>query len=294
MSALLALGPAGLVLLVAVVVSLLFTRVESPRAGSPGLARAARWTTGWRLVGVACGIVAATVAANGPASWLGMGLALAAPAFTLCLLAGVLVGEASVAREPGATRTALIEVRSVRDYLPPVLTRWVGTLTGALAVLLIGAGWLGGADTLGRAGRSLNIDCGGGETLLASPWPGAFYGGPIAAAVAAGLVAAAVVLRRIVGRPRIGADPALRVQDDELRRRSSRVVMAACGLLVAVPLTGSAVLSGETLIGSACGPGWFPYAGWTMLGVGLISLVSIGAFGTALLPVARRVEPSTR
>ena len=291
MSALLALGPAGLVLLVAVVVSLLFTRVE---AGATGLARAARWTTGWRLAGVACGSVAAAVSANGPASWLGMGQALAAPAFTLCLLAGVLVGEASIARESGPTRTALIEVRAVRDYLPPVLTRWLIALTGALAVLLVGAGLLGGADDLGRAGRTLTLDCGGGVATSSGPWPGTFYGLPIAAAVLAGLVAAALVLGRIVGRPRLGADQAGRAEDDRLRRQSSRAVVAACGILVAVPLTGSAVFASAVLVAADCGPGWLGFAGWVAAGLGLVSLVSAGAFGAALLPTVRQAESVPR
>ncbi len=294
MSALFALGPAGLVLLVAVIVSLLLMRVEAPLADAPGLARAARWTTGWRLAGVACGVVAAAVAANGPASWLGLGMALAGPAFALCLLAGVLVGEAGVAGEPGDTRTALLEVRTVRDYLPPVLTPWVAALTGALAALLIGAGLAGSADDLGRAGRSFALNCGAGVTTSSGPWPGAFYGVPIAVAVLAGLIAAVLVLGRIVGRPRLGADQAGRAEDDRLRRQASRVVVAACGILVAVPLTGTAVFASAVLVKADCGPGWLGFAGWAATGLALISLASIGVFGAALLPSVRQVEPSSR
>ena len=43
---------------------------------------------------------------------------LAGPVFGLCVLAGVAAGEISVRPTAGRTRTAAVEVRRVRDYLP--------------------------------------------------------------------------------------------------------------------------------------------------------------------------------
>jgi hypothetical protein len=79
-------------------------------------AAAARRTADFRLAGVLAGLAAGGAAASSGA--LGRGWLLAGPVFGLCVLAGVVAGEISVRPARGQTRTAVVEVRRVRDYLP--------------------------------------------------------------------------------------------------------------------------------------------------------------------------------
>src|SRR5690349_928423 len=84
--------------------------------------RTARRVVAGRTGGLVVGLVAALALANAPASWLGLGLALAAPAFAIGLLGGVLVGELIAVGPLPPVRTATLEVRRVRSYLPPRTT----------------------------------------------------------------------------------------------------------------------------------------------------------------------------
>ncbi|WP_052720611.1 hypothetical protein [Actinoplanes rectilineatus] len=137
-------------------------------AGSPGigdlgtgsaavLGQVRRVTAAWRWAGFLAGAAAAgaTVAMDG----LGRGLLLAAPVFACFVLAGVLAGEFSILPPAGETRTATLEVRRIRDYLPRALTTVV-TVAGAVLVLLVAAVTAAGSpDDLGRAGRTLTLQC---------------------------------------------------------------------------------------------------------------------------------------
>ena len=258
------------------------------------LARAATHTAVWRGAGALLGALLALRLAYAPGSWLGLGVALAAPAFALCILAGVLAGEASVRAWQGTVRQATLGVRGVRAYLPPWPTRLVVLLTVLLVVLLVAAGMAASPDDLGR---SLTIARRDGSAST-GPWPGVFYGGPLAAAVILGYAAAAVVLRWIARRPR--AHSASVELDETLRARSSEVAIAAVGLLVATSLTGAALYAGRAMIAVGGAPGWVRALG------ALTLLVAVGAFlagvwclGLLLLPrsamparlVPRRAKP---
>src|SRR5215470_11485149 len=97
-------------------------------------AAAARRTANWRWAGVITGLVAGGVAAGSGA--LGRGLMLAGPVFGLCVLAGVVAGEISVRPAGGPTRTAVVEVRRVRDYVPHGLAKAVLAAAAVLLALL--------------------------------------------------------------------------------------------------------------------------------------------------------------
>lgn len=239
----------------------------------------------WRLAGLATGVSAAAVLAAAPPSWLGLGVTLAAPAFALCLLAGVLIGEILGATAVGPTRTAAIEVRAVRSYLPRAMTGWVVALGAALTVLLSLTSLAGGADDLGRAGRAFTQSCAAGHTATVSPWPGAYYSLPIGVAVLIGLGAAAVTAQAVSRRRRPAPDKSVRAADDQARRASARAITAACGVLVAAPLAGSGVIAGLALLRNLCAPDALSALGWAALAVGLAAVVATCWFAVvAVLP----------
>jgi len=95
-------------------------------------------------------LVGAVVVAS--ADSLGRGMLLAAPTFGLGVLAGVLVGEAT-AVHPGRTptRSAAIETRRLRHYLPVGLAGAVVVLAGALTLLLAATSVSAASDDLGLA-----------------------------------------------------------------------------------------------------------------------------------------------
>lgn len=277
----------ALVPLVAGVLAWRVWRHAGERAGrrAGALGAVARSTGRWRLAGLVVGLLAAVLVAR--AGGLGLGLLLAAPVFGLGVLGGVLVGEvtaAGPARVP--TRRAAVEVRRARDYLPARLAGTVATLALALAGLLAVTSWTAAGDDLGRAGRSLRQVCPDGSVAGAGPWPGSFYSVPLALAVVAGLAVAAVVLHRIARRPWTGPGPGLRADDDRIRRQSAAAVTAACGVLVAVPLAGTALVAGAALRSLSCPPGWAVAAGWVLLGLAVASLGALGWFAATLLTPA--------
>src|SRR5262245_55416641 len=113
------------------------------------LGRIARHTARWQVAGVVAGLLGAAAVAR--LGGLGRGLLLPAPAFGLCVLAGVLVGEATAVRLVGTpTRGAAIETRRIGDYLPAWLGRTVAAMAGLLGLLLATASASATADDLGR------------------------------------------------------------------------------------------------------------------------------------------------
>jgi hypothetical protein len=175
------------------------------------------------------------------------------------------LGELGVAAPQGAVRSAPLEVRRVRDYLPHPLTTAVGTATALLLVVLALTTATGSADDLGRAGRSFARRCSAVMAGATGPWPGSFYSVPLALVVVAGLVLAGFALRRVVQRPRQGEDTAV---DDGLRRQAAESVVAACGLLVALPFAGVSLLTANALHNHTCPP-----TGASVAGAGLLTLV---------------------
>jgi hypothetical protein len=254
-----------------------------PVRGAAVPAAAARRTAGFRLAGVIAGLAAGGAAAGQGA--LGRGLLLAGPVFGLCVLAGVAAGEISVRPAGGRTRTAAVEVRRVRDYLPRGLAAAV--TAAVLAALAAVTTMTAAADDLGRPGRVLLLSCQAGLQETYGPWPGSFYSVPLAAVVAAGLIAGGGALRVVIRRARTGADAAAVAADDALRRRAARTVTGACGILVALPLAGICLVSAGALLSSSCRPAWFTGAGWALLALLIPAVALMGWCAAVLLAPAR-------
>jgi hypothetical protein len=203
---------------------------------------------------------------------LGRGQMLALAVLGLCVLAGTAVGETVVRpRAPAGRRTASLRPRRVRDYLP-----WTAWLVAALAVVLVALMVLttltASTDDLGHA-RALSCSA-GALAERRSPYPGAFYTGPLAVALLLVAGTAALAARRVVDRPRglARTDEG----DDRLRRGSLDVVVAATGVAVGFPLAGLAGTAGSAMtnLSDGCAAGWLHPVGAVLL---VVSLVSLGA-----------------
>lgn len=253
-------------------------------------AAVARRTAGWRLAGVIGGLAAGSAAAGSGA--LGRGLLLAAPVFGLCVLAGVVAGETSVRPPDGPARVAAVEVRRVRDYLPRGLTRAVAAGAVLLLALLAVTTATGTPDDLGRPGRILLLRCSSSLVQDHGPWPGSFYSVPLAAVVATGLIAAGAALRIVARRPRTGADPRAVMADDAMRQRAARAITGACGILVAVPLAGTCLVTAGALLSFSCRPAWWTTAGWALLAL-LPAIVALISWCAAVLLTPARPATST-
>lgn len=241
-----------------------------------------RRTVRWRWIGLAVGTALAAVALTADQP-LGRGLALAAPLFGIGALLGVLLGELRLPAPPPAERRALVEVRRVRDHLPRTLTAVVTVATAVLATGLLAAGVAGSPDDLGRAGRAL-VNVSGASREMRTPWPGSFYGVPLAITIGIGLLLATVTMRRVVGRPRQVSEV---TTDDELRRRSGATVVAAVGVLVAVPLAGVATFAAVALTGLQHPPPGVVPLGWlTVAAIPFALTVVVWSTSTLLSPGA--------
>jgi hypothetical protein len=195
---------------------------------------------------------------------LARGVLLAAPVFSLCVVLGVVLGELRTPRPAGPVRRAAVETRSVGDYLPRRLAVSVAVAGVVELVLLLWTTSVASADDLGRAGRSLSRTC-GDLTTIKSPWPGSFYSVPLGIAVALGLLVAAVGIRRVVGRPRPVDGSGELIADDHARRLSATAITGACGVLITVPLLGTAFVTIVTLATMPCdSTSWEPI-GWALL-----------------------------
>ncbi|WP_208643036.1 hypothetical protein [Streptomyces diastatochromogenes] len=237
--------------------------------------RHARWT------GLAAGALAAW-----PLSTLdhGEGVLYAIPAFGLCAVAGVLVGDALTPPARGAVRTAGLAPRRVRDYVPPRMTRLLLVLAGALVVLLTVAGAVASPDDLGRAGRSLTLSC-QGMTQSHGPWPGLYYGLPMLASLAVATVACGWSLRRIATRP----------GDEQSRRDRTLAIVAAWGLVVSISLLGAATTASASLLSLSCDGTVGTAGAVVLLPLALVSLVT-GPWMllTICSPRAARQRPADR
>jgi hypothetical protein len=263
--------PVVVIALILVVVRLVAGARAVPRAvqvSSPELEATAQTIGRWRVAGVAVGLVVGVLAAYQGA--LGRGLLLAAPLFALCVLAGVLVGELRIGAPGGPVRRATLEVRRIRDYVPRALSSAVVVAGVLLAVVLVSTTAAGSADDLGRAGRSLERRCSAVTGEGAGPWPGSYYAFPLAVVVLCGLLAAGVVLTRVVRRPLQSEDPAV---DEALRRSAAGAVTAAVGLLIAVPLAGISAVAAAALSNITCRPEWWTVAANALAGLAVASLI---------------------
>lgn len=217
---------------------------------------------------------------------LGRGLMLAVPAGALVVLVCVAAAQLLVRPPRGALRSAPAQPRRIADYWPVGLGGAVVGLLGWLVVLLALTTLAGSADDLGRPGRSLNssgisadgLSCTSGR----GPWPGSFYSMPLALMLLIAVLAAAIALREIAVRPRLADDGS--GADDLLRRRSARTVLAASGLVVAVPALGVEATAGHALVMSTqCAPSWWVPLGWAVLATALPTLVVLIWSAAALL-----------
>lgn len=271
-----------LLLVVGLLIAVLLRR--PPLAVPERLGVVARATRRWRLGGLLVGLAAGATAAQSGA--LGRGLLLAGPVVALCVLLGVVAGELGVRAPAGERRSATLEVRSRRSYLPRWLTPAVAAATAVLVALLAFTSALGSADELGRAGRSLTRACSEVSVEGRGPWPGSFYAWPLAAVVVAGLVVAGVALGSLTRRPRQGEDPGL---DDALRRQVATGVVAAVGLLVTVPLVGVGIVAAAGLLQICAAP-----TAWIAVGTLLLAVVplalALGLWCAAVLVVPGRVR----
>lgn len=250
------------------------------------LGAVARATRRWRLAGLVAGLVVAGLAAD--TGGLGRGLLLAAPLLALCVLLGVVIGELGVRPPAGDRRSAALEVRSARDALPRVLTPLVVAALVVLGALLAFTSAVASADDLGRAGRALSRACSPVSTESRGPWPGSFYAVPLAVLVTAGLLLAAVALHSIARRPRQGED---QLVDDALRRQAATGVVAAVGLLAAVPLFGTALFTAPGLLQVCAAPAAWTWTGRALLVVAPLAL-ALGTWCAALLVVPGTVRTS--
>lgn len=192
----------------------------------PRADRYARWA------GLAVGPVAAPLWATmdirpfGIDSGFNLPLVGGIMAFGLCVVGGVLLGDAFTPRPLEAVRTASLTPRQLRDHVPPRMT----PLLLLQAVFFVGLVGLGAAmtspDAVLQVSRALLANCDGVTGPPVSLWPGMFYGSQILASFAIGTVACAWALRRIAHRP----------GDDQQRRDRSLAITAAWGVLVSTQL----------------------------------------------------------
>ena len=240
----------GVVLVLTLVVTVMFMPLRStPDSLAGSFAAGARTAAKWRWGGVLAGAVVGSIVAV--SMGLGRGLLLAAPVFGLGVLLGVVLGELRTPRPAGPVRRAVVETRSILDYLP----KWPAALVGVAGVfelaLLAWTTSMASSDDLGRAGRSLTRVC-GDLTMSRSPWLGSFYSVPLGAAVLLGLLLTAIGLWRTAGRPRPVGEAGELVQDDPDRRRSATALTGACGVLITVPLLGGSFVTASQLVLTPC------------------------------------------
>lgn len=245
--------------------------------------------TAWRVAGLLAGVVLAVVVDQ--VTELGRGTMLAIPVVTLGLLAGVLVGETRRTAPPAGTRQASLQVRRVIDHLPRTLTVAVAAGLVALLGLLAAGVALGSPDDLGRAGRALAVACSDGLSQRRGPWAGSFYAVPLAAVLLGGLVATTLAARAVVRRPLRGLDGTEVGRADEARTRSVTDVVAAYGVLVAVPLAGVAATSAIALGGIECRPAAWTALLWACLALVPLALVLLGLSAAAALRSRRTDAP---
>lgn len=268
----------GVVVLIVVAVAVVCRHRGTP-ASAGRLNAVELGTARWRALGLLVGLAAGVFMLSG--GGLGRGPMLAAPVFGLCVLMGVIVGELSVSAPQGSIRHATLEVRRLRDYLPRRLTIVVGATTTLLGGILLATTRAGSADDLGRAGRSLARECSAISSEAAGPWPGSYYSVPLAVTVGIRVLGAAAAMLLIVRRPRQGGDHAI---DDTARRRAVSAVVAASGVLVAVPLIGVSLTAAGALLGISCRPVWWNALAWSLLILSAALVVLLGWCAAALLP----------
>lgn len=226
-----------------------------------------------RVIAALAGVVTFVGFAAMPGG-LGRGLMVApllAGAVTMCLLAA---GERNVHHADAALRRAALEPRSAAALVGrPVRVVIAACLTclGAIVVL----GWAtASADDQGRAGRVVTWTV-GEATQTAGPWPGSYYSVPALIALLVLGGAFAFCVRVIAQRPQVNADDSVVITDDQMRRRSARIVQGLLLLTLGVTLVGfSIVVFGATSHAMSGAPAWVAITHWCSA---LSAVIGIGA-----------------
>ncbi|WP_228044748.1 hypothetical protein [Streptomyces ferrugineus] len=208
----------------------------------------------------------------------GMPLVLAITAFGLCVVGGVLLGDALTPRPREAVRTAGLTPRRVRDHVPPRATPLLLLQAVSLVVLLVIGAATASPDVLGRAGRAVTWSCDGADQPL-GPWPGLFYGIPIAVSLGVGTAACAWALRRIAHRP----------GDDQQRRDRCWMIAAAWGVLVSSQLLLVVLMIAVVLTHTSCAATLGTVTALVIYPLGLLGLVTLAwSLFTVMAPRAAR------
>ncbi|MFI7274239.1 hypothetical protein [Streptomyces sp. NPDC049879] len=231
------------------------------RTTAYGTGLRARPGTRVRRAGLALGaVLACWTALSGS---LGSGLMLAPTAFGACAVLGALGADALTPRQRGTVRTAGLTHRRVRDYLPTRLAAVSAAFAAVLAALLVATTATGGADDLGRAGRSFARVC-GDVSMTRGPWPGSFYSVPLLAALGIATALCGLAVHRMARRPAPGG-PGAHAADEARRREGTTAVTAAWGLLVTGSLAGVGVFTAGALRGIPCASTATQAAWWALL-----------------------------
>lgn len=271
------------IVVLALAVTACVVLATKPR-GDFSIAREWRWVRRIRLLGIALGLLIAALLVSHPSFAAGgVGTMIAPAGFGLGVLLGVVAGETIVrAPRPTGPRTASLQRRSLATYMPRPTSYAVATgltLLGATLVLTT----LTAQDDDYLGGRRA-IGCQAGPIAQShGPYPGSFYAVPLAIMLGIVLATAAIAAVTVVRRPRGLASTD--AGDDELRRRSMTVIVAAIGVAVGTSLTGTAGTAAAGLLGLdvRCAPAWMPVAGWLLvptafLGLGLAAWCLVRLF----------------
>jgi hypothetical protein len=206
-----------------------------------------------RLGGLSAGLLVAVLLAAG--SEPGIGPAVAMPAMAAILAAALWAADRTVPRPASAgVRTARLVRRRVLDIVP------IGSAAGVVVLAVGLAGLLsvtGAASTPHSFSDSTpanpddgrHIGCLSGGVAQSGPWPGWYYAIPVLATVVVAIVVAIVALRGVLTRPLVDSAT---FSGETYRRRTASAIVAALGLIVAVPLAGAANFTysvlGQTLV----------------------------------------------
>lgn len=210
--------------------------------------------TATRTLGVVGGIAAAVAMSSAHHRLpYGLSTALAPSGFGLVVVVGVVLGE-TVVRRPRAPgpRTASLRPRTVAAYLPRFTTRAVAIVGVLLVLTLIGTSLTASRAADGHA-RAFTCVTRNGLTRTYTPYPGVYYSVPLIALLLLTSGIAVLAARAVVLRPR-GATMSEHT-DDQLRRRSLIVIVAAAGVALGVSLTGVAGVAADAVSASGCHTG---------------------------------------
>jgi hypothetical protein len=296
--ALLAVAAPAIVLAV-VVVSRRRLRAEAPAvppalaAEAVALARRQRHRLTWALgTGAAAGLYCAAVQLGRP-DLLGLPVLLAPVLAASTVLLVLLLAPATGLGTVGAgTRAADLAERRAWSFAP----RWGFVLPASATVLLLAylalTARLAAPDDGGRM-RAYTLRCpDAGVLATATPYPGGFYGVPLASGAVLVVLLAALVLGRIARRARLGGPETFGL-DNALRAAASRTVLGVATAGVLMPFGAVLVLGGGSGIGmpghldGECSAVALTVGGWTQRVAGLLLVVLGTGLAFAVPAMAR-------